>query len=35
MDPPGDSSDPLYGPKQTPNSLDHYDNIDNHHVEAD
>lgn len=35
MDPPGDSADPLYGPKQTPGSLDHYDNIDNHHVEAD
>jgi prepilin-type N-terminal cleavage/methylation domain-containing protein len=35
MDPPGDSGDPQFGPKKTPNSLDHYDNIDNHHLEAD
>ena len=35
MDPPFDPSDPLRGPKRTPNSLDHYDNIHNHRLEAE
>lgn len=32
MDPPPDTSDPLHGPKVTSDSLDHFDNIDNHHL---
>ncbi|HUT94990.1 MAG TPA: prepilin-type N-terminal cleavage/methylation domain-containing protein [Thermoguttaceae bacterium] len=35
MDPPPDTSDPLYGPKRTPNTYDHYDNIHNHRVEVE
>ena len=35
MDPPPDTSDPLYGPKRTPNSFDHYDNIHNHRLEVE
>ncbi|MFC1597263.1 type II secretion system protein [Planctomycetota bacterium] len=34
MDPPEDSVDPLHGPKMTPDTLDHFDNIDNHRLEA-
>jgi len=34
MDPPG-PPDPSAGPKITPNSLDHFDNIHNHRIEAD
>lgn len=32
MDRPEDPADPYHGPKQTPNSLDHFDNIDNHQL---
>ncbi|NQU09643.1 type II secretion system protein [bacterium] len=35
MDPPPDTSDPLHGSKRTPGSLDHYDNIHNHRLEAE
>lgn len=36
MDPPGDPSDPQYSPnKRTPYSLDHYDNVHNHRIEAE
>jgi len=35
MDPPDDPSDPMHGPKRTPNTLDHYDNIHNHRLEAE
>jgi len=35
MDPPPDPGDPLHGPRRTPNSLDHYDNIHNHRLEAE
>ncbi|MFH1921220.1 MAG: hypothetical protein ABIP48_15240, partial [Planctomycetota bacterium] len=34
MDPP-EPPDPSAGPKTTPDSLDHYDNIHNHRTEAD
>jgi len=34
MDPPESITDPLHGPKVTPETLDHFDNIDNHRLEA-
>lgn len=34
MDPPESMTDPLHGPKVTPETLDHFDNIDNHRLEA-